>query len=231
MNPLSRPSVFRPLRRFAGLPGLAALWLLAGCAGLPSLNEPQDTAPAYQPRNFAGDAALPATLRRVVLLPVYAGNVASPETAAALDQALLVALQKQVRFEVVPLPREQNRLRFGAGEFSSVSALPPGYVAKVAAEAGADAVLFVDLTVYQPYRPLAVGFRAKLATAAEVRLVWTFDEVISAGDPGVARSARRQYARADRSGEPVDLSATVLQSPGRFTAFAAAAMFSTLPPR
>jgi len=219
------------LRRPAGLAGLAALLAATGCAGPTGFEDPLVTGPFYQPRNFAGDTVMPATLRRVVLLPVCAGDLAPPETAAKLDQALLVALQKQARFEVVALSRADSRIWFGAAEFSSAGALPPDYLRKIGAKFAADAVLFVDLTDYQPYRPLAVGFRAKLATITETRLVWTFDEVISTRDPGVANRARRQYFQSDPGREPVDLSPTVLQSPGRFATFAAEEMFQTLPPR
>jgi hypothetical protein len=226
------PLPFRIFTSRRWLPaGLLALLILAGCTSRPTLTDPLASQPFYQPRNHAGDAVLPITLRRVVLLPVCTDGIAPPETAVTLDRALLAALERQARFEVVTLSREDSRLWFGAAEYSSASALPPGYLGRIAAKFAADAVLFVDLTVYQPYRPLAVGFRAKLATTTEVRIVWTFDEVISAGDPGVANRARRQYLQADRASAPVDLSPTVLQSPGRFAAFAAEAMFQTLPPR
>ena len=187
--------------------------------------------PGYAPRNFVGDPMMPASIRRVVLLPIYAGDVAPPESAVTLDEVLRNALQKQMRFEVVTLAREDSLRWFGAAEFLSTNALPAGFLEKVAAKFAADAVLFVDLTDYQPNRPLAVGFRAKLATIHDVRLVWTFDEVISAGDPGVADRARQYYRSADRTDQPLDLSPTVLQSPGRFAKFAADEMFQTLPPR
>ena len=220
----------RPQRRW--LPaGLAALLILTGCVSQPARADPSANVAPYQPRNFAGDPVLPATLRRVVLLPVCTGGIAPPETAEGLDHALLAALQKQTRFEVVTLSREESRLWFGAAEISSASALPPDYLGRLAAKFAAEGVLFVDLTVYQPYRPLSVGFRAKLALTAGIRIAWTFDEVISAGDPGVAGRARRAYQQADRTSGQVDLSPTVLQSPGRFAAFAAEAMFQTLPPR
>lgn len=213
-------------------PVLALLAVLAsaGCAGTP-LGDPLQDGPFYQPRNFAGETELPAKLRRVVLLPVCVGRVAPEETAASLDEALFVALQRQMRFEVVALSREESLRWFGAPEFPSSAALPHGYVAKVAAKFGADAVVFVDLTAYRAYRPLAVGFRAKLVDAGEVRILWTFDELIAADAPGVANSARKQFLQADRSGQPLDLSQTVLQSPSRFALFAAGAMFTTLPPR
>ena len=187
--------------------------------------------PAYAPRNYVGDPTMPAGIRRVVLLPVCTGNVAPPETALTLDTVLLTALQKQTRFEVVTMSREDCQHLFGAPEFLSTAALPAGFLDKIAARYAADAVLFVDLTVYQPYRPLAVGFRSKLATFHDVRLVWSFDEVISSTTPGVAELAKQRYRQGARADEPLDLSPAILQSPGRFANFVADAMFQTLPAR
>jgi len=212
--------------------GLAAVSGLTACAELPAeYRDPAHLGPFYSPRNHAGDPVMPPHIRRVVLLPVCAGELVPVETAAVLDATLLEALQRQVRFEVVPLPREECRRLFGRAEYSSASALPAGFVAKLAERYAAEAVVFVDLTAYQPYRPLAVGFRAKLATAGDIRLAWTFDEILSANHPAVANSARRFYLKADRGGQPLDLSPTALQSPRRFVAYAADAMFATLPPR
>ena len=219
------------LRFFPFLFGLAALLVLSGCANQAGFSDPLHKGPFYAPKNFSAAQNLPATLRRVVLLPAYAGEVASPETAAALDHALFGALQKQARFEVVPLSREDSLRWFGAAEFSSVSALPHDYIAQIAAKFAADAVVFVDLTAFKPYRPLAVGFHAKLATVSDIRLIWTFDETISAEDPAVANRARHNYLHTDRGDQPIDLSHSVLQSPGRFAEFAAEAMFETLPAR
>lgn len=210
---------------------LAAVLVFGGCAEASMFSNPVHAGPFYKPRNFAGDKVLPAAIRRVVLLPVFVGAASTAESAAMLDQVMLVALQKQSRFEVVALSREDSRRWFGAAEFSSVSALPHDYIAKITAKFAADAVIFMDLTVYKPYRPLAVGLRAKLAIPANVRIIWTFDEIISAEDPGVTNSARRQFLEMDRSGQPLDLSPAVLQSPTRFATFAAESMFQTLPPR
>jgi hypothetical protein len=205
--------------------------VLAGCAGYPVPHDPLSAGPFYVPTNHAGEAVLPDTMRRVVLLPVHTGETAGEETAATLDRILLTALQKQGRFEVVPLSREDCRRWFGATAYASTGVLPHEYVSKTAAKLGADAVIFVDLTNYRPYRPISVGFRAKLATASAVRIVWTYDEMVSAEVTGVANTARRHFLQTDRSGQPLDLSPTILQSPSRFAAFAAELMFQTLPPR
>ncbi len=121
--------------------------------------------------------------------------------------------------------------RFGAPEFSSASELPHNFMGEVARAYAVDAVLFVDLTVYQPYGQLAIGFRAKLATIKDVRLIWSFDDTFSTNDPSVVNGVRHFYLQ-DRPGQPpVDLTTAALQSPRRFAAYAADTMLSTLPPR
>jgi hypothetical protein len=207
-----------------------ALALFAGCSSFPMGKSHSAKSSAFVPANHAGDASLPAGLRRVVLLPVAGGNVAPAESVAELDPVFTAALQRQNRFEVVALSRVDCVRYFQAEELSSVSALPAGFMAVIRHEFAADAVVLVDVTVFQPYDPLVLGLRAKLATVDGVRLVWTFDNVFSADNPAVAESARRQAAASDRDGMPADTSPVVLQSPARFAAYAAAAMFDTLPP-
>ena len=215
----------------AGL--LAALGLLlSGCAQGPPLNDPARYGPFHTPRNFAGALRLPDSVRRVLVLPVYAGAIAPPETAVTLDNVVVAALHQQMRFEVVAVGREEAKLRLGTAEFSSAGVLPHGFLGLLRDYYGCDAVLFVDLTVYHPYRPQAIGFRAKLALVKDLSLLWNFDEVFSAENPAVINSIRRFYYRDDtHAAPPVDLSSSALQSPGRFAAYAADAMFQTLPPR
>jgi hypothetical protein len=209
-----------------------ALVPLAGCNSVSGLIDPLalDPSSGYAPVNFRGDARLPADLHRVAILPVHGGALAEPESTAALDSVLVAALQQQQRFELVPVSREDCHRLFGAGDFSSVAALPHGFLEKLAARYAVDAVLFVDLTVYRPHQPLALGFRAKLAGTRDVRMIWAFDEVFSAEDPRLRRTiASRQ--RTAVATPLVDPTPAVLQSPARFGAVAAEIMFRTLPPR
>lgn len=207
----------------------ASVLSLGGCL-IPSENDPARIGPFYRPTNYTGEAQLPATLRRVVLLPISGGNIAPAESAASLQRVFLAELQKQNRFEVVILTREECQNRFRAEELSSTAALPADFVGVLQREYAADGVLFVDLTVYQAYRPLAIGVRSKLATVGEeVRLLWTFDNVFSATDPGVANAARNHFLETDRRGVPADFTQSVLQSPSRFASYVAATTFRTLP--
>lgn len=211
--------------------GLGAAFLLAGCELTPDLNDPVRFGPYYTPRNFAGEKRMPAEVRRVLVLPVALGELGPEETAITLDAAVTQALQVQQRFEVVSLPRAELRRLFGTTEISSTAALPHGMLDELAKRFAVDAVLFTDVTVFHPYRPQSIGLRSKLATTRDVRLVWTFDEVISASDPAVANSARRQPFVEAQGRSPVDLSPATLLSPSRYAAFAAGEMFRTLPPR
>ncbi len=213
------------------LPRAAAallLALLAGCMN-PSINDPARVGPFYAPTNFKGEPSL-GGIRRVVVLPVCGGSLASEETTANLDPVFAAALQQQRRFEVVRLSREDCLRKFRVAEISSSAALPHDFMTVLKREFAADAVLFIDITIFRPYRPLAIGLRAKLATLEGTRLVWTFDDTFSTDNPAVANSARHHLLTGDRGDVPADLTPAVLQSPSRFAEYAASTMFGTLPP-
>ncbi len=217
-----------PIRPVLSLLAVCLAVGFSGCA-TPAFNDPVHVGPFFFPVNFHGEPSL-GGVRRVVLLPVYGGTLAPQETVATFDPVFAAALQRQNRFEIVSLSREDCMRRFRSAEFSSAAALPRDFLSSLRRDYGADAVLFVDLTVFRPYRPLAIGLRAKLATIEAPRLIWSFDDAFSAADPAVANSARRHFLKTDRGDVPADLSPAVLQSPTQFADYAAATMFATLPP-
>ncbi len=216
-------------RAFAGAM-LLSLPAWSGCMH-PSPGDSARIGPFFTPTNVVGEAQLPAGLRRVVLLPVAGGAIAGAESAAALDPVFVAELQKQNRFEVVPLTREELLQRYRAEELLSTASLPHDFAGRLRRDFAADGVMFVDVTAYKPFRPLLLGVRAKLATTGEpVRILWSFDNVFSADNPAVANSARRRFLDAERGGVPADLTRSVLQSPSQFASYVAGATFATLPP-
>lgn len=220
--------MFSNVRPFTQCIAVFGLALLAGCM-TPAINDQARVGPFYQPKNVVADLTLGA-IRRVVLLPVSGGSAVPEEAAEALDPVFRQALQDQNRFEIVTLSREDCRRRFGVGSLSSTAALPHGFLETLKQAYAADAVMFVDLTVYHPYSPLALGIRSKLATINGVKLVWAFDNVFSADNPAVAAAARHYFLNDGDQGVPGDLTPAVLQSPSRFGTYAAHATFATLPP-
>jgi hypothetical protein len=207
-----------------------ALATVLGLTGCVEFSLRSDEHAAHAPVNFRGDAKLPAEIQRIAVLPAHGGAAVESESAAAMDAVLVQALQRQARFEVVAVSREDCRRLFGAESFASTDALPHGMLEKIAEKYAVDAILFTDLTIYQAYRPISLGFRAKLATAREVRLVWAFDEVFSASQPTMVASVHNYYKQGDKMA-PVDPTPAALQSPARFGAVAADLMFRTLPAR
>lgn len=220
-------------RRAVGLVAVGAgLAFASGCAstGRDLADAAKQTA-YFTPANHHGEARLPATVRRVLLLPVSGGSIVPEDTAAALENVLATELLRSVRFEVVRLSRTECLQRFGAPEFSSAGPLPHDFMPTLARAFAVDAVLFVDVTAYRAYRPLALGLRAKLATVDSTRLLWTFDDVFDADDVTVTNSVRRYYETGGAGRGPLDAAHGALQSPNRFAAYVAAATFDTLPPR
>ena len=210
---------------------LAALAALAGCSTPASHPGAAGSAAAFQPQNFVGERVLPRSVRRVLLLPVHGGMYAPSEVCEYLDPIFASALEHEMRFEVVVLTREECAKSFGTPDLASTDLLPRDFLQKLGAEYAAQAVMFVDITAFDAYRPLSIGIRAKLATVSDRRLIWSFDEVYSTLDPRVAASLRRFYLKNGSPGGSIDLSADALVSPRRFAAYAAATTFDTLPRR
>jgi len=211
----------------------AAAGLLAGCAGPAhhSQSARTPTSGVYQPRNYVGESILPRSVRRVILLPVDGGQFADAETCEYLDRIFANALEHQLRFEVVPLSREECAQSFGSPSVASTDALPHDFLQGLGTKYAAQAVMFVDITAFEAYRPLGIGIRAKLATVADRRLIWSFDETFSCLDPTVVNGLRHYYAQGTQKGSPIDMSSDALDSPRQFAAYAANATFGTLPRR
>ena len=204
--------------------------LLAGCQ-TPSEFDSARSGPFFAPNNFQAVARLPVEIRRVVVLPVADDGRIPEDTLDNLDTVLQTSLGRAQRFELVPLSRPVCARLAGARAIRSVDALPHDFLTRLIADYAADAVLFVDVTSYSPYPPLALGLRAKLVRTDNGSILWSFDTIFSATDPAVANAARRHWLDTAPAGTPADFSVTALQSPQRFAAYAASAAFATLPPR
>jgi hypothetical protein len=213
----------------------AAACGLAGCAGAPAArtSAPEHAKPAasFLPTNFVGERSLPSALLRVLVLPVHGGQFVPPETCEYLDPIFSTALEQQERFEVVTLSRDECGKSFGAPDIASTDSLPADFLSRLGTEYGAQGVMFVDITAFDPYRPLTLGIRAKLAAVADRHLIWSFDDVFCCLNPGVVGGLRRYYSKNSQPGAPVDLSSDDLVSPRRFALYAADTAFETLPKR
>lgn len=208
---------------------LAAL-VVAGCQSGPKVTIDWQGGPFFTPTNFVGVAELPPEVRRVALLPLSGLEGLPSESVAALEMAARTALLATGRFEVVPVDPALVRAVAGKAAVSSVELLPPALFERIVRDQAADAVLLVDVTLFRPYPPLAVGVRAKLASTQGPRpILWAFDTLFDVRNPAVANTARR-HASGGHSGL-VDPGPTALQSPSRFAAYVFTDTFAALPKR
>jgi hypothetical protein len=222
-----------------------AVILLAGCRALPPLPaQVQDLGPVYHPSNIYRRAnSLPPEVRRVAVLPLTTTTASSAYLQAGvetLEPLLYAELEKSKRFEVIPVTPQQMKQWTGQNGWRSDEQLPPDLFERVKAGTGCDAILFCQLTRYQPYPPLAVGWKFSLvqnprnaASDGEIhpQILWSADEVMDAGDPSVTTGARVYYSQHLRNDAPSADPATMLSSPTRFGQYTLSTLLATLPER
>ncbi len=203
--------------------------------------------PSYRPTNiYRRNDLLPLEIKRVAVLPVSSASPTALTAAGveALEPILYAELEKTKRFEVIPVSAEQLRQWTGQTRWRADEPLPPDLFERLRRETGCDAVLFSQLTRYQPYQPLAIGWKFSLIEKTGMPTVtssmpgngapvilWSADEVLDAGDPEVTNAARSYYAQHLRNEAPLSDSSTVLSSPGRFGQYTLGTLLATLPAR
>jgi hypothetical protein len=219
--------------------------LCAGCHIFPPLpTKVQDMGPRYRPTNIYRRAnALPPQIRRVAVLPIVTFGSTSFLQAGieTLSPLLYSELEKCKRFEVIPVSPDQLRQWTGKPGWRTDEPLPPDFFGRVSDATGCDAIMFCQLTRFQPYQPLAVGWKFSLVanlpmgslTVKEMRdkVLWVADEVLDGGEPGVSNAARDYYGQHLHNEAPAADDTTILSSPARFGQYTLAALLETLPAR
>lgn len=185
---------------------------------------------AYVPTNYYQKGPIPASVRRVVILPLYSEKWDHLDMTD-LQSSFASELGKRNQFEVVvALPDQISRI-FGEHQVSSAAQIPADRFGTLVDIYGADAVLFTDLTSYYPYRPIVMGVRCKLVDSRTADILWSFDTVFDSGNPEIATAARRFHLDETAPPYPLQNSSSILQSPLRFSKYVADAAFTTLPER
>ena len=207
-------------------------FLLAGCATIPLSDSV--TGPSYQPSNFSRvNAKLPGQLRRIALLPLTT-RFADFDTETGRDQLqplLAAELAKTKAFELVVVTPQQLRQWTGRPGWTPEEKLPEKFFDRLRESAGCDGVLFCQLTLYRPYKPIAIGWSMRLVEIQGLKSWWSVDEVFDAGSPAVVNAARRYGQSHLEQAPPLADSYSILSSPRRFGQYSLAAVFATLPER
>ena len=142
---------------------------------------------------FASSPVLPATIKRVLVLPL-ANDESSPELVGGcqtLDSVLRAELIKTVKFEVVPASPEILRNCTGRSSWTGEELLPPNFLTSLTNVYGCDAVLFSQLTEFRSSEPLEIGWRLKLVDASNGKILWAADEIFDAANQDEAKAAQK----------------------------------------
>lgn len=218
----------RAAQTFVSAALLLSVLLQSACSPSQERERAAQQIPSFVPANIHARESLPAHVRRVVALPPFVERSGSVELTL-LDTVFPAELNKTLLFETASVSRLELQRQLGAQQFSSIAVIPSALLDFLRNEYGADAAVFTDITRYDPYRPISVGIRSKLVDLQNGEILWAFDTVFDSGDPRVAMAARRYQQISALGHFPLDNSETILQSPSRFTQYAAYSAYSTLP--
>jgi hypothetical protein len=215
-------------RVFSGKSLILLALALAASSPLPAGATDFPPANAYRQHD-----RLPPTCRRVAVLPlaVTAAEPEAPDGADVLEPALHAQLGKCGLFELVCISTADVKRWTGKPAWTAEEPLPRDLLDHVRKLSGCDAVLFPRLSSYHPYPPLRLGWNLKLVEVATRQVIWAVDETYDAGQPAVARQAKKFYKRQACTGQPLRDPRTILASPRLFGEFAASAALATLPRR
>jgi hypothetical protein len=213
------------------LPGLSVAFLFSGCE-TSHFQFPQQT--RYQPTNiYRKGLALDPEVKRVAVLPMTTLQPTEAFQAGvdSLQPLLHAELEKAKRFELIPVTPEQLQNWTGQRVWRADEQLPADFFDRIREETGCQGVLFDQLTRYQPYQPVAVGWKLTLVYNREHQIYWAADEVFDAGDDGVANAARAYESDHIITQSPIPDPNAILSSPSRFGQYTLNALLATLPQR
>lgn len=203
---------------------LMLLILASGCRSLQEQTK-EASIPSYQPTNFYAPG-VPVSVQRVAVLPLYYAPY-EDEYLAVLEGSFQSELMKRTLFELVVINRQDLDVLFQLRQVSSSEVLPYAFFERLSETYEVDAILFTDLTYFEPYKPLGVGVRSKLV-GLDGSVYWAFDDIFDAGSLPVAMGAKRFTLGNAHTPFPLDTGNAGLQGPELFTKYVACEMYRTL---
>ncbi len=188
----------------------------------------------YKPTNvYRKGPVMDPAVKRVAILPMTTLQPTEAFQAGvdSLQPLLHAELEKAKRFELIMVTPEQLQNWTGQRAWRTDEQLPPDFFDRIREETGCQGVFFDQLTRYQPYQPVAVGWKMTLVFNKEHQIFWAADEVFDAGDDDVANAARAYEWDHIVTQSPLPDPNAILSSPSRFGQYTLHALLMTLPQR
>ena len=228
----SAPSKSNWFFSFAFFLILSLAFLLIGCATQEERERKRvENTPQYRPTNVYSQEVLPNDIKRVVVLPPYSNQVSDPKLDTFMQKEVN-ALVDTNKFETLPIDRRTVANLYGHDTFRASDQLPNDFLDMMVSKYAADAVLFTEITRYDPYQPLKLGVRMNLVSIKDGASIWAMDDGFNSGDPRVASGAMAYQNRSDRRQYPSGkIDERVLKSPLLFAEYVFFTAFSSLPDR
>ncbi len=202
--------------RLLSCAGMALPLFLAGCATLEDALDPSTLGPFHTVQNYKlTGGQLPDALRRVAVVPLLParGSRLAEHGAEHLQSVLTDELSRSGLFSILTITPEKLHGLVGQRGVRAEEPLPFRFLETLKSETECQAVLFCELSVYQPYPPLSVGWKFHLFDIATGEMLWSFDEVFDAGKPTVANSCRRYTRQSRLTSVPATREGLVIDSP------------------
>jgi hypothetical protein len=211
-----------------------------GAGRIKQLSQPTASLP---PQEITANPGIvwPIGMRRLAVMPIHA-NRPIDNTQRDMDGIFRSELAKVVKYEIVQVSRSEMLSLINRESISSAEIISADIVNVLKQKYAADAVLFIDFTLFRPYRPLAIGVRAKIVDVRTMGVLWMADGVLDSAEPDVADLAT-SFATADmqmryvsptipkgRARERASGNQIILQSPRLYAGFVAHEAFATLAP-
>lgn len=224
-------------RFFSMRVGMLLAWSSCLSAGMGASSTPYDWSPwssgiAYRPANVLAAPVWPPLVKRVAVLPVACslGDLPS-DYFSAHDPIWRGSLQGSHRAEFVAVSRADLARLAGKASVSTVQPLPPDFLERVAAFSGSDAVAFLEVTSFNPYGSVSIGFRARITEVVSKVTVWAVEDVVHFDETAMAEVVKEGIARRETRSSLASEMSGVRLTPSKAVGYVATAIAKTLPPR
>lgn len=220
---------------------LTLVVLLLGSVGCQTVEDWTDGSvqgPFHQSNNFnlpAGE--WPADIQLVAVMPLVGshGNDLAQRGAELLQPVFTEELSKFTLFETITITPDKLQALLGVNEVRPLDPLPHQFQKIIASldKSNPDrkvchAVLFCELTRYNPYPPLSMGWKFRIFDLKTGQTIWAFDEVFDTGNPNVANSARRYMRENKLTSMSIFRDTRVMDSPRALAGYSLAAALATM---
>jgi hypothetical protein len=163
-----------------------------------------------------------------VVVPPFQDETGSPDQVEAVRIALMRALGKRQRFELIPVGEQELR-EFLSPDTFETGIIPRDVLLAAARRYRADGVLFGVLTQFRPYEPLIVGMSVELAAVGTGEVVWSSSGLYDASTKSVAQDVHNFHDTELARTTSLEGWRITMLSPSRFTDYACTRVAETLP--